>query len=275
MPSCCRNLRCTPRLRPASALCEPDALAQAGCDGLAGDDLVRDGLDLTAQGLAKCVAMVARAARRNAVAAPLPLLILGGGGYTPANVARFWLLATAAAAGVPVSDTIPEHDELPRYAPSLRLCTAPARGGARAGRGAAVASAAEDIKRFVRTFFTAAAQHRLGARAPARPRAASAVLGPAVCGTDGDEASCVDSGQREGSLADEGAGAGDNAEAAAVAGRDRAVAPAPPAAKRPRGAGGDGEQGTTVVEAGEDEAARPRTAPMATGPVHRGDPKPI
>jgi len=40
----------------------------------------------------------------------LPLLPLGGGGYTPKNVARCWALETAVAVGVQVPNEIPPNN---------------------------------------------------------------------------------------------------------------------------------------------------------------------
>jgi hypothetical protein len=63
-----------------------------------------------------------------------PVLLLGGGGYQPANTARCWTLLTATAAGIDLraeSDravdnqahnvNIPDHSFFNHYAPSYQL----------------------------------------------------------------------------------------------------------------------------------------------------------
>lgn len=61
---------------------------QCGADSLTGDRL--GVFNLTLKGHAECVRFVKSFG--------LPTLILGGGGYTPRNVARCWALETATAA---------------------------------------------------------------------------------------------------------------------------------------------------------------------------------
>ena len=57
------------------------------------------------------------------MATSLPLLLLGGGGYVPADAARAWTVLTAQVADVPLDPSIPEHDFYPTYSPSFRLHT--------------------------------------------------------------------------------------------------------------------------------------------------------
>ncbi|CAK5283462.1 unnamed protein product [Mycena citricolor] len=84
---------------------------QCGADSLAGDKL--GGFNLSLSGHAACVQFL----RKQHV----PLILLGGGGYTVKNVARAWTYETACALGV--EDTVPvdlpytEHFEWfgPRY----------------------------------------------------------------------------------------------------------------------------------------------------------------
>jgi histone deacetylase 1/2 len=70
---------------------------QCGADSLAGDKL--GGFNMTMQGHAECV----RFLRQQNV----PLVLLGGGGYTVKNVARAWTYETACALGI--EDTIDPH----------------------------------------------------------------------------------------------------------------------------------------------------------------------
>lgn len=51
----------------------------------------------------------------------LPLLVLGGGGYTIKNVARCWAYETSIIVEQPVSNSIPQNDYIEWYAPSYNL----------------------------------------------------------------------------------------------------------------------------------------------------------
>ncbi|KNC72277.1 hypothetical protein SARC_15170, partial [Sphaeroforma arctica JP610] len=78
----------------AVAKYKPEAIVmQCGADSLARDKLGE--FNLSSQGHADCV--------RYVKAFCLPLLLLGGGGYTIENVARCWALETAVAVGVEIS----------------------------------------------------------------------------------------------------------------------------------------------------------------------------
>ncbi|KAJ8606567.1 hypothetical protein MRB53_040867 [Persea americana] len=87
--------RCVDAFRPSAIV------LQCGADSLGGDRLGRFNLNIAAHG--KCVEW-AKAQR-------LPLLILGGGGYTARNVARLWCHETSIAAGCALGEDalIPEH----------------------------------------------------------------------------------------------------------------------------------------------------------------------
>lgn len=87
---------------------KPSAIVlQCGADSLGGDRLGQFNLNVKAHG--ECVAFVKRAR--------LPLLILGGGGYTARNVARAWCYETAIASdnGATLPAALPMH-LLPRPA---------------------------------------------------------------------------------------------------------------------------------------------------------------
>ncbi|KAJ2584438.1 Histone deacetylase 8 [Coemansia sp. RSA 1836] len=89
-------------------------VVQCGCDGLAGDP--HRVFNLTGQALVDAV--------RAVVAWDLPTLLLGGGGYNHANVARCWTRLAAVAAGegdIAPSEDIPEHAFLGDYAPAFDM----------------------------------------------------------------------------------------------------------------------------------------------------------
>ncbi|EGS18768.1 histone deacetylase-like protein [Thermochaetoides thermophila DSM 1495] len=80
----------------------PSAIAmQCGADSLAGDRLGR--FNLRVQGHGACV--------RFCKSLGLPMILFGGGGYTPRNVARAWAYETSIAIGADdrIPETIPEH----------------------------------------------------------------------------------------------------------------------------------------------------------------------
>jgi histone deacetylase 1/2 len=80
---------------------KPSAVVlQCGADSLAGDRL---GIfNLSSEGHAECV--------RFTESFELPLLVLGGGGYTPGNVARCWAYETATLLHRQVSNEIPYNE---------------------------------------------------------------------------------------------------------------------------------------------------------------------
>ncbi|KAK4186463.1 histone deacetylase phd1 [Podospora australis] len=80
----------------------PSAIAlQCGADSLAGDRLGR--FNLRVQGHGACV--------RYCKSLGLPMILFGGGGYTPRNVARAWAHETSIAIGADknIPEIIPEH----------------------------------------------------------------------------------------------------------------------------------------------------------------------
>ncbi len=125
---------------------DPDIVVVCvGADGLRGDDLVKEtfeGWDLTPEGLAECVRLVAlecaggmmnhnnhkQSNATQKTKRARKLLILGGGGYNASNTARTFLLCTAAACegarpGMisELPKDIPQHEYFSRYGPSFRL----------------------------------------------------------------------------------------------------------------------------------------------------------
>jgi histone deacetylase 1/2 len=90
----------------------PNAIAlQCGADSLAGDRL--GCFNLTLKGHAMCVEFMK--------SYNLPMLVLGGGGYTIRNVARCWSYETALLLDSPISDTLPYNEYLDYYAPDYKL----------------------------------------------------------------------------------------------------------------------------------------------------------
>ena len=51
----------------------------------------------------------------------LPMLVLGGGGYTIRNVARCWCFETSRLLGQQIPDALPWHEYMDYYAPEYRL----------------------------------------------------------------------------------------------------------------------------------------------------------
>ena len=84
---------------------------QCGADSLTGDRL--GCFNLTLKGHGKCVEFMRKY--------NLPLLILGGGGYTIRNVARCWTYETAIALGCEIMNELPYNDYLEHYGPDFKL----------------------------------------------------------------------------------------------------------------------------------------------------------
>ncbi|CAI6334670.1 unnamed protein product [Periconia digitata] len=72
---------------------------QSGADSLGGDRLGRFNLNIKAHGF--CIETVKNYGR--------PLLLIGGGGYTPRNVARTWCHETAVCVGAELHNNLPTH----------------------------------------------------------------------------------------------------------------------------------------------------------------------
>eukprot|EP01086_Lenisia_limosa_P006935 TRINITY_DN261_c0_g4_i2.p1 TRINITY_DN261_c0_g4~~TRINITY_DN261_c0_g4_i2.p1 ORF type:complete len:392 (-),score=6.02 TRINITY_DN261_c0_g4_i2:68-1243(-) len=90
----------------------PSAIVlQCGADSLAGDRL--GCFNLSIEGHAKCLELVK--------SYNLPLLLLGGGGYTVRNVARCWAFETAVAINKTLSRNLPFNDYYDYFSPDFQL----------------------------------------------------------------------------------------------------------------------------------------------------------
>jgi len=91
---------------------QPGAVVlQCGADSLSGDRL--GCFNLSIKGHADCVEYVKSFG--------IPMLVLGGGGYTLRNVPRCWTYETAVLLGVDVKDALPYNDYFEYYGPDYRL----------------------------------------------------------------------------------------------------------------------------------------------------------
>jgi histone deacetylase 1/2 len=86
-------------------------LLQCGADSLAGDRLGCFNLSLRGHG--ECVAAVKEYG--------VPILCVGGGGYTMRNVARCWAYETSVLLGTDIPDELPYNDFFEYYGPDYRL----------------------------------------------------------------------------------------------------------------------------------------------------------
>ncbi|KAJ2858368.1 Histone deacetylase 8 [Coemansia erecta] len=93
----------------------PDVVVvQCGCDGLAGDPYKI--FNLTTDAFVGALKLI--------VSWNLPVLIVGGGGYSSTNCARCWTRLTAVACGMDIAPgaDVPEHVYLDEYAPAFDMC---------------------------------------------------------------------------------------------------------------------------------------------------------
>ena len=88
---------------------------QCGADSLTGDRL--GCFNLTLEGHASCVAYMK--------SFNIPMLVLGGGGYTVRNVARCWTYETSVLLNESISNNIPYNDFFEYYAPDFKLHLTP------------------------------------------------------------------------------------------------------------------------------------------------------
>ncbi|KAF8520760.1 histone deacetylase complex, catalytic component RPD3, partial [Hysterangium stoloniferum] len=86
---------------------------QLGADSLAGDKLGR--FNISMEGHAMCVQHLRKS--------DIPLMLLGGGGYTMKNVARAWTYETACALGIEhtIDKNLPWHEYFEWFGPRYRL----------------------------------------------------------------------------------------------------------------------------------------------------------
>jgi histone deacetylase 1/2 len=90
----------------------PEAIVmQCGSDSLSGDRL--GCFNLSVRGHGSCLKYVK--------SLNLPLLILGGGGYTLRNVPRCWTYETGVALGMELDDELPKNDYLEYFYPEYKL----------------------------------------------------------------------------------------------------------------------------------------------------------
>ncbi|KAN0063188.1 histone deacetylase [Thecaphora frezii] len=95
---------------------QPSAVVlQCGSDSLAGDKL--GCFNLSMRGHANCVEFVKSFG--------LPLLLLGGGGYTMRNVSRAWAYETGLAAGQELNAQVPVNEYYEYFGPDYRLDVRP------------------------------------------------------------------------------------------------------------------------------------------------------
>ncbi|GAA5955154.1 hypothetical protein JCM21900_001627 [Sporobolomyces salmonicolor] len=86
-------------------------ILQCGADSLAGDKL--GSFNLSMNGHASCVAFMRTF--------NVPLIIVGGGGYTIRNVARTWAFETGLACGVKMDERLPFNEYLEYFGPEFKL----------------------------------------------------------------------------------------------------------------------------------------------------------
>ena len=85
---------------------KPDAIVmQCGADSLNEDKL--GSFNLSTHGHGSCVDFVLKLG--------IPLVLLGGGGYTIPNVARCWAYETSIALGKPIETKLPVHEYSNEY----------------------------------------------------------------------------------------------------------------------------------------------------------------
>uniref|UniRef100_A0A8C6P3G5 Histone deacetylase 1 n=1 Tax=Nothobranchius furzeri TaxID=105023 RepID=A0A8C6P3G5_NOTFU len=95
---------------------QPSAVVlQCGADSLSGDRL--GCFNLTIKGHAKCVEYIK--------GFNLPMLMLGGGGYTIRNVARCWTFETAVALDCAIPNELPYNDYFEYFGPDFKLHISP------------------------------------------------------------------------------------------------------------------------------------------------------
>jgi len=101
-----------PIIQTIMEIYQPGAIVlQCGADSLSGDRL--GCFNLSSKGHGQCVEFVS--------SFNVPLLVLGGGGYTIRNVARCWAYETALLLDAELSEELPYNDYIEYYGPDFRL----------------------------------------------------------------------------------------------------------------------------------------------------------
>jgi histone deacetylase 1/2 len=105
-----------PIMKKVMEVYQPGAIVlQCGADSLSGDRL--GCFNLSVKGHAECVRFMR--------SYNLPMLLVGGGGYTIRNVARCWCYETAVAVGEDLDDKLPHHEYYEYFGPDYNLHVAP------------------------------------------------------------------------------------------------------------------------------------------------------
>jgi histone deacetylase 1/2 len=90
----------------------PNAVVmQCGSDSLSGDRL--GCFNLSVKGHGNCV--------KHLKSFNLPMMVLGGGGYTLRNVPRCWTYETGICMGIELDDDIPKNDYIDYFHPEYKL----------------------------------------------------------------------------------------------------------------------------------------------------------
>jgi len=91
---------------------QPGAIIlQCGADSISGDRL--GCFNLSIKGHGECVKIVKTY--------NIPMILLGGGGYTLRNVPRCWAYETSIALGIEIPNEIPKHDFYDYFCPEYKL----------------------------------------------------------------------------------------------------------------------------------------------------------
>ena len=105
-----------PLISKVMEMYQPSAVVlQCGADSLSGDRL--GCFNLTLKGHGKCVEFIKKY--------NIPLLLVGGGGYTIRNVARCWTHETAVALNTEIPNELPYNDYFEYFGPDFKLHISP------------------------------------------------------------------------------------------------------------------------------------------------------
>jgi len=108
----------SPVMKKVMEVYQPSAVVlQCGADSLNGDLLGQ--FNLTLRGHGECVKFFRQY--------DVPLMLLGGGGYTPKNVARCWTYETSLAVNMEIPNELPYNDYFEFYEPDQHLHIEPSR----------------------------------------------------------------------------------------------------------------------------------------------------